>query len=195
MMIIAMVLGLFFLLLGWTLMPLLRYRLKKRMEKMRADQAEDIGSGFHYRETRYRETRGADGSYHAINVQLMQLGAELPMDAVLFPFAITWRRREVYGWLDEHPFLELEQSADQLAWQARATLPVTDLTDLEEDWRQHVRASLRGHLSLLSSLMRREPAKIRCWPLRFPPLINEFPDRQGWVRSNIELVMTITGLR
>ena len=63
MMIVAMVLGLFFLLLGWALMPLLRYRLKKRMEKMRADQAEDIGSGFHYRETRYRETRGADGSY------------------------------------------------------------------------------------------------------------------------------------
>lgn len=63
MMIVAMVLGLFFLLLGWALMPLLRYRLKKRMEKMRADQAEDVGSGFHYRETRYRETRGADGSY------------------------------------------------------------------------------------------------------------------------------------
>ncbi|PWV72074.1 putative metallopeptidase-like protein [Halomonas sp. A11-A] len=83
---------------------------------------------------------------HAINTQLMQLGAELPMDAVLFPFAITWRRREVYGWLDEHPFLELEQSADQLAWQARATLPVTDLTDLEEDWRQHVRATVRHYL-------------------------------------------------
>jgi len=63
MMIVALVLGLVFLLLGWALMPLLRYRLKKRMEQMRADQAEDIGSGFHYRETRYRETRGADGSY------------------------------------------------------------------------------------------------------------------------------------
>ena len=60
MMIVAMVLGLLFLLLGWALMPLLRYRLKKRMEKMRADQAEDVGSGFHYRETRYRESRGGD---------------------------------------------------------------------------------------------------------------------------------------
>ncbi|QTF93356.1 hypothetical protein [Halomonas sp. BM-2019] len=60
MMIVAMVLGLFFLLLGWALMPLLRYRLKKRMEKMRADRAEDVGGGFHYRETHYRETRGAD---------------------------------------------------------------------------------------------------------------------------------------
>ncbi len=63
MMIVALVLGLFFLLLGWALMPLLRYRLKKRMEQMRADQAEDAGGGFHYRETRYRETQGADGSY------------------------------------------------------------------------------------------------------------------------------------
>lgn len=68
MMIVAMLLGLFFLLLGWALMPLLRYRLKKRMEKMRADQAEDVDGGLHahqthYRETRYRETYGADGSY------------------------------------------------------------------------------------------------------------------------------------
>ncbi len=66
MMIIAMVLGLLFLLLGWALMPLLRYRLKKRIQKMRADQAEDVGDGIHahrteYRETRYHETRSADG--------------------------------------------------------------------------------------------------------------------------------------
>ncbi len=63
MMIVAMVLGLFFLLLGWALMPLMRYRLKKRMERMRADQAEDVGGGFHthrtsYRETRYQQTHG-----------------------------------------------------------------------------------------------------------------------------------------
>jgi predicted lipid-binding transport protein (Tim44 family) len=63
MMIVAMVLGLFFLLLGWALMPLLRYRLKKRMEKMRADQAEDLGGTYHYRETRYRETRDAGGRH------------------------------------------------------------------------------------------------------------------------------------
>ncbi|MFO8044697.1 MAG: hypothetical protein R6U30_02345 [Halomonas sp.] len=68
MMIVAMVLGLFFLLLGWALMPLLRYRLKKRIEKMRADQAEDVGDGSHayrteYRETRYRDAYRADGSH------------------------------------------------------------------------------------------------------------------------------------
>ncbi|MFW6346596.1 MAG: hypothetical protein ACOC0M_09750 [Halomonas sp.] len=63
MMIVAMVLGLFFLLLGWALMPLLRYRLKKRMERMRADQAEDVGGAYHYRETHHRETRSADGRH------------------------------------------------------------------------------------------------------------------------------------
>lgn len=47
MMIVALVLGLFFLLLGWALLPLLRYRMKKRMDQMRADRAEDIGGDFH----------------------------------------------------------------------------------------------------------------------------------------------------
>ncbi len=61
-MIVALVLGLVFLLLGWALMPLLRYRLKKRMEQMRADRAEDVGGGYHYRETRYRETRSTGGT-------------------------------------------------------------------------------------------------------------------------------------
>lgn len=63
MMIVAMVLGLLFLLLGWAMLPILRYRMKKRMERMRAEQAEDIGTGFHYRETRYRESHGGDGNY------------------------------------------------------------------------------------------------------------------------------------
>ncbi|MFC2990973.1 MULTISPECIES: hypothetical protein [Halomonas] len=68
MMIIAMVLGLFLLLLGWALMPLMRYRLKKRVDKMRADQAEDVGHGSHayrteYRETRYHETHSPEGNH------------------------------------------------------------------------------------------------------------------------------------
>ncbi|MGM0703209.1 MAG: hypothetical protein ACQEUG_12520 [Pseudomonadota bacterium] len=61
-MIVAMVLGLVFLLLGWALMPLLRHRLKKRMEQMHADQAQDVGGSVHYRETRYRESRSASGT-------------------------------------------------------------------------------------------------------------------------------------
>ncbi|MDY7114792.1 hypothetical protein RAN53_00385 [Halomonas sp. SSL-5] len=63
-MIVAMVFGLIFLVLGWALMPLLRHRLKKRMEQMRAEQAEDVdGGSFHYQESRYRETHTAGGSY------------------------------------------------------------------------------------------------------------------------------------
>ncbi|SDK21366.1 hypothetical protein [Billgrantia gudaonensis] len=61
-MIVAMVLGLVLLLLGWALMPLLRHRLKKRMEQMRADQAQEAGSSVHYRETRSRESRSAAGT-------------------------------------------------------------------------------------------------------------------------------------
>ncbi len=64
-MIVAMVFGLIFLLLGWALMPLLRHRLKKRMEQMRAEQAESVdGGSFHYRETRYRETYASRDSHN-----------------------------------------------------------------------------------------------------------------------------------
>ncbi|TLF47559.1 hypothetical protein FEI13_15255 [Halomonas urmiana] len=64
MMIVAMVLGLFFLLIGWAMMPFLRHRMKKRMEQMRADQAEDVGGGVHYRETYYRESRRSGSHAH-----------------------------------------------------------------------------------------------------------------------------------
>ncbi|SEL58410.1 hypothetical protein [Halomonas daqiaonensis] len=71
MMIVAMVLGLFFLLIGWAMMPFLRHRMKKRMEQMRAEQAEDVEGSVHYRETRYyagrntgdREQQVLEGDY------------------------------------------------------------------------------------------------------------------------------------
>lgn len=63
MMIVAMVLGLFLLLIGWAMMPFLRHRMKKRMEQMRADRAEDVDGSVHYHETRYREGRDAGGHY------------------------------------------------------------------------------------------------------------------------------------
>ncbi|PAU75208.1 hypothetical protein [Halomonas salipaludis] len=44
-MIVGTVIGLFFLLIGWAMLPFLRHRMKKRMERMRAEQAQDIGSG------------------------------------------------------------------------------------------------------------------------------------------------------
>ncbi|MBB3192386.1 hypothetical protein [Halomonas cerina] len=56
-MIIAMLFGLLFLLVGWAMLPFLRHRMKKQMEKMRADQAQDVGGGYHAHQTHYRETR------------------------------------------------------------------------------------------------------------------------------------------
>lgn len=44
-MIVGTLLGLFFLLVGWLMLPLVRHRMKKRMERMRADQAQNVGSG------------------------------------------------------------------------------------------------------------------------------------------------------
>ncbi len=58
MMVVALVLGLVFLLLGWALMPLLRYRLKKRMEQMRADQAEDVGGDYREPQGRHETLEG-----------------------------------------------------------------------------------------------------------------------------------------
>jgi hypothetical protein len=56
-MVVAMALGLVFLLIGWAMLPLLRYRMKKRMAQMRAEQAEHVGGETPYREAHYRETR------------------------------------------------------------------------------------------------------------------------------------------
>lgn len=45
-MIVGVVLGLFLLLIGWAMMPFMRHKMKKRMEQMRAQQAQDIGGGY-----------------------------------------------------------------------------------------------------------------------------------------------------
>ncbi|MBB3139585.1 hypothetical protein [Halomonas organivorans] len=65
MMIVGTLIGLVFLLIGWLMLPFLRHRMKKRMERMRADQAQDVGGGTsyretHYQETHYRQSRGRD---------------------------------------------------------------------------------------------------------------------------------------
>lgn len=46
MLIVGTVLGLFFLLLGWLMLPLIRYRMKKRVEAFRAQKAQDIGGDY-----------------------------------------------------------------------------------------------------------------------------------------------------
>ena len=54
MMIVGTVLGLFFLLVGWLMLPLLRHRMKKRAEAFRAQHAHDIGGGFHSNDAQRR---------------------------------------------------------------------------------------------------------------------------------------------
>jgi len=61
-MIVAMVLGLFLLLVGWAMMPFVRHKMKKRMDAMRAQQATDIGGGNAYREPQ-RPQGALEGSY------------------------------------------------------------------------------------------------------------------------------------
>lgn len=83
---------------------------------------------------------------HAVNTQLLQLGAELPNDAVLFPCAVSWRRKEVYDWLYSHPCPEREQSADQLAWQVQAAFPMADPLQLDDARRQYILATVQRFL-------------------------------------------------
>ena len=51
--------GLFFLLVGWAMLPFLRHRMKKRMEQMRAQQAQDIGGGYYQHGTQSRQSRSS----------------------------------------------------------------------------------------------------------------------------------------
>ncbi|MCE8004420.1 DUF2201 family putative metallopeptidase [Billgrantia ethanolica] len=83
---------------------------------------------------------------HSINAQLLQLGGGIPLDSVMFPLAASWRREEVYNWLSGHPRLEMEQSPDQLTWQAGFTTSNADLTELDIHWQQHIRKIVQNFL-------------------------------------------------
>ncbi|MGO3700401.1 MULTISPECIES: hypothetical protein [Halomonas] len=62
-MVVGVILGLFFLLIGWAMMPFVRHKMKKRMEQMRAEQAQDIGGGYAEPHTRSRQQDVLEGSY------------------------------------------------------------------------------------------------------------------------------------
>lgn len=62
-MIVGVVLGLFFLLVGWAMMPFVRHKMKKRMEQMRADQAQDIGGGYAKPQHEGHQYDALEGSY------------------------------------------------------------------------------------------------------------------------------------
>lgn len=83
---------------------------------------------------------------HAINAQLLLLGAPLPADAVLFPAAITLGREEVYAWLADHPWPEAEHPADQLYGQSDAAPALHDLEKLRVEWQRHLRVAVKHYL-------------------------------------------------
>ncbi|MCK2183930.1 hypothetical protein [Halomonas getboli] len=67
MMIVGTLLGLVFLLAGWLMLPFLRHRMKKRMEQMRAEQAQDVGGGARREApSREREARQGRGAEHQV---------------------------------------------------------------------------------------------------------------------------------
>lgn len=80
---------------------------------------------------------------HAINAQLLQLGAELPHDAVLFPRAVMWRRSEVYAWLSQHPWLEMEKPRGQLYGQPASC---GEMSALEAQWQQQITSTVQRFL-------------------------------------------------
>lgn len=78
--IVGTVLGLFFLLLGWAMLPIVRYRMKKRLEQLRAEQAKDAGGGYHYRETHARETYSGEAHYRGSEPELLEGNYEVRDD-------------------------------------------------------------------------------------------------------------------
>lgn len=56
--IVGTVLGLFFLLLGWAMLPIMRYRMKKRIEQLRAEQAGNADGTYHEPPHRKRRQTG-----------------------------------------------------------------------------------------------------------------------------------------
>ncbi|MCS2610954.1 hypothetical protein [Halomonas dongshanensis] len=76
--IISVVLGVFLLLLGLIMMPFVRYKMKKRMEQMRAERAQDIGGGAAHNRDRYDGTHARsphdvlEGSYEVKTEEMQQ---------------------------------------------------------------------------------------------------------------------------
>ncbi|WP_328731128.1 hypothetical protein [Vreelandella azerica] len=65
-MLVAVLLGLVFMLVGWAMMPFLRRKMNKRMDEIRAQQAQDIGSGSAHRESRASQ-HTLEGHYEVKN--------------------------------------------------------------------------------------------------------------------------------
>ncbi|QEM83307.1 hypothetical protein [Halomonas binhaiensis] len=60
---VAGILGLIFSLIGLALIPLIRHRVKRRMENLRAEQAEDVTPGFSSRPSSSHSSQVWEGQY------------------------------------------------------------------------------------------------------------------------------------
>ncbi|MGM0858873.1 MAG: DUF2201 family putative metallopeptidase [Pseudomonadota bacterium] len=78
---------------------------------------------------------------HEVNSLLLELGIELPSDALLFPACVGRSAIDVYRWLEGHPDTSLEVTADvhpaELWWHLPTAIPDHQITAL---WRR------RAHL-------------------------------------------------
>lgn len=105
---------------------------------------------------------------HQVNTQLLQLGFELPAQAVLFPACIGKSISKVYAWLADNPLSNEESSLDELPWPSgeRRDRCAPDLNGLHEfgtllqHWRERSFRVVRAYAGT-SSL----PATVASWLL------------------------------
>lgn len=103
----------------------------------------------------YRPTQNRDehrwhlACDHAVNTQLLLLGFPLADGAVLFPACMARSVFEVYAWLADHPWPEVECSPDRLAGQAGLSPSPKEMTYLDHAWRQRIEDVVRDYLGTL----------------------------------------------
>lgn len=122
----------------------------------------------HYRPPEVRDERlwhlACD---HQVNTQLLQLGFELPTQAVLFPACIGKTISKVYDWLADNPLSNDESSWDELPWPSdeRRVKGSHELGALRRQWRERSFRVVRAYAGT-SSL----PAAVASW------LLGQWPD-------------------
>lgn len=81
---------------------------------------------------------------HEVNIQLLQLGVSLPVEALIFPVCVGRSAIKVYHWLADHPDISLETSPDihpaALWWQPEYAYPNPALCAL---WRRRAHLTAR----------------------------------------------------
>ncbi|MEA3250583.1 MAG: hypothetical protein U9Q35_03230 [Pseudomonadota bacterium] len=110
---------------------------------------------------------------HQVNTQLLQLGFELPIQAVLFPACIGKSISKVYDWLADNPLSKEESSLDELLWASGEyknrhdpeSNGLPEAGPLRQHWRERSFRVVRAYAGT-SSL----PATVASW------LLAQWPD-------------------